>query len=77
MLAALFSNKTYLIVWEKIATFFKRCVSIIESDLLKAGLYFSIQPDNLSYFANSYSYNYKPSPRILCQQPTKEMELSF
>ena len=73
-----------------------------ESDLLKAGLYFSIQPDNirkskifttlnprkihrsflnnlksektksqikahLSYLANSYFYNYKPSPRILRQ----------
>ena len=66
--------------------------------MLKAGLYFSIQPDknrkseifttfekihrlflsnlksketksqikaNLSYLANSYIYNYKPSPRIL------------
>ena len=71
-----------------------------ESDLLKAGLYFSIQPDkirkseifttfekihrsflnnlkseetksqikaHLSYFANSYFYIYKPSPRILRQ----------
>ena len=71
-----------------------------ESDLLKAGLYFSIQPDNirksevfttfekihrsflnnlkseetksqikarLSYLANSYFYNCKPSPRILRQ----------
>ena len=71
-----------------------------ESDLLKAGLYFSIQPDkirkfeifttfekiylsfisnlkseetkgqikaHLSYLANSYFYNYKPSPRILRQ----------
>ena len=71
-----------------------------ESDLLKAGLYFSIQPEkirksqifttfkkihrsflnnltskdtksqikeNLSYLANSYFYNYKPSPRILRQ----------
>ena len=71
-----------------------------ESDLLKASLYFSIQPDkirkseifttfekihrsflnnlkseetkcqikaHLSYLANSYFYNYKPSPRILCQ----------
>ena len=71
-----------------------------ESDLHKAGLYFSIQPDkirkseifttfekihrlsinnlkseetksqikaHLSYLANSYSYNYKPSPRILPQ----------
>ena len=73
-----------------------------ESDLLKAGLYFSIQPDNirkskifttlnprkihrsflnnlkseetksqikahLSYLANSYFYNYKPSPHILRQ----------
>ena len=70
------------------------------SDLLKAGLYFSIQPDkilkseifatfekihrsflsnlkseetksqtkaHLSYLANSYFYNYKPSPRILHQ----------
>ena len=69
-----------------------------ESDLLKAGLYFSIQPDkiqkseifttyekihrtflknlksqetksqikaHLSYLANSYFYNYRPSPRIL------------
>ena len=68
-----------------------------ESDLLKAGLYFSIQPDkirkseifttfekihrsflnnlkseetksqikaHLLYLANSYFYNYKPSPRI-------------
>ena len=71
-----------------------------ESDLLKAGLYFSIQPDkirkseifttfekihrsflnnlkseetksqikaHLLYLANSYFYNYKPSPRILLQ----------
>ena len=71
-----------------------------ESDLLKAGLYFSIQPHkirkseilttfekihrsfinnlqsdetksqiraHLSYLANSYFYNYNPSPRILCQ----------
>ena len=71
-----------------------------ESDLLKAGLYFSIQPDkirkfeifitfekihrsflnnlkseetksqikaHLSYLANSYFYNNKPSPRILRQ----------
>ena len=71
-----------------------------ESDLLKAGLYFSIQPDkirkseifttfekihrsfisnlkseetknqikaHLLYLANSYFYNYKPSPRILRQ----------
>ena len=71
-----------------------------ESDLLKAGLYFSIQPDkirkseifttfekihrsflnnlksketkrqikaHLSYLANSYFYNYKPSPRLLRQ----------
>ena len=71
-----------------------------ESDLLKAGLYFSIPPDkipkfeifttfekiycsflnnpkseesksqiktHLSYFANSYFYNYKTSPRILRQ----------
>ena len=71
-----------------------------ESDLLKAGLYFSIQPDkiqkseiftifekihrlflnnlksketkiqikvNLSYLANSYFYNYQPSPHILRQ----------
>ena len=71
-----------------------------ESNLLKAGLYFSIQPDkiwkseifttfekihrsflnnlkseetksqikaHLSYLANSYFYNYKPSPRILRQ----------
>ena len=71
-----------------------------ESDLLKAGLYFSIQPDkirkseifttfekirhlflnnlkseetksqikvHLSYLANSYFNNYKPSPRILRQ----------
>ena len=71
-----------------------------ESDLLKAGLYFSIQPDkipkseifttfekihhsffnnlkseetksqikvHLLYLANSYFYNYKPSPHILCQ----------
>ena len=71
-----------------------------ESDLLKTGLYFSIQPDkfrkseifttfekihhpflnnlkseetksqtkvHLSYFSNSYLYNYKPSPRILSQ----------
>ena len=65
-----------------------------ESDLLKAGLYFSIQPDkirksekthyfflnnlkseetksqikaHLSYLANFYFYNYKPSPRILRQ----------
>ena len=71
-----------------------------ESDLLKAGLYFSIQPDkirkseiftafektqrsflnnlkseetksqikaHLSYLANSYFHNYKPSPRILRQ----------
>ena len=71
-----------------------------ESDLLKVGLYFSIQPDkirkskifttfekihrsflnnlkseetksqikvHLSYLANSYFYNYKPSPSILRQ----------
>ena len=71
-----------------------------EFDLLKAGLYFPIQPDknrkseifttfekihrsfinnlkseetknqikaHLSYFANSYFYNYKPSPHILRQ----------
>ena len=71
-----------------------------ESDLLKAGLYFSMQPDkirkskifttfekihrsflhnlkseetksqikvHLSYLANSYFYNYKPSPRMLRQ----------
>ena len=71
-----------------------------ESDLLKAGLYFSIQlhkirkseifptfekihrsfinnlksnetksqiKAHLSYLANSYFYNYKPSPRILSQ----------
>ena len=71
-----------------------------EFDLLKGGLYFSIQPDkirkseifttsekihrlsinnlkseetksqikaHLSYLANSYSYNYKPCPRILPQ----------
>ena len=71
-----------------------------ESDLLKASLYFSIQPDkirkseifttfekihrsflnnlksektksqikaHLSYLANSYFYNYKPSARILRQ----------
>ena len=65
-----------------------------ESDLLKASLYFSIQPDkirkseifatfekihssflnnlksektHLSYLANSYFYNYKPSPSILRQ----------
>ena len=71
-----------------------------ESDLLKGGLYFSIQPDkirkseifttfgkthrlflsnlkseetksqikaHLSYLANSYFYNCKPSPRILRQ----------
>ena len=71
-----------------------------ESDFLKAGIYFSIQPDkirkskifttfekihrsflnnlkseetksqikaHLSYLANSYFYNCKPSPRILRQ----------
>ena len=71
-----------------------------EYDLLKAGLYFSIQPEktrkseifttfekihcsyinnlkfedtklqikaHLSYLANSYFYNYKPSPRIIRQ----------
>ena len=71
-----------------------------ESDLLKVGLYFSIQPDkirkseifttfekihllflnnlkseetksqieaHISYLANSYFHNYKPSPRILRQ----------
>ena len=68
-----------------------------ESDLLKAGLYFSIQPDKIrkseifinfekihrsflnnlkseetksqikAHLANSYFYNYKPSPRILRQ----------
>ena len=71
-----------------------------QSDLLKAGLYFSIQPDkirkseiftafekiylsllinlkseeiksqikaHISYLANSYFYNYKPSPRLLRQ----------
>ena len=73
-----------------------------ESDLLKAGIYFSIQPEkirkseifttfskihrsflnnlkseetksqvkaHLSYLANSYLYNYKPSPRMLHQHP--------
>ena len=71
-----------------------------QSDLLKAGLYFSIQPDkirkseiftafekiylsllinlkseeiksqikaHISYLADSYFYNYKPSPRLLRQ----------
>ena len=68
-----------------------------ESDLLKAGLYFSIKPDKIrkseiftifekihrsflsnlkseetksqikAHLANSYFYNYKPSPRILRQ----------
>ena len=71
-----------------------------QSDLLKAGLYFSIPPDkirkseiftafekiylsllinlkseeiksqikaHISYLANSYFYNYKPSPRLLRQ----------
>ena len=68
-----------------------------ESDLLKAGLYFSIEPDQIrkmeifttfekihcsflnnlkseetksqikAHLANSYFYNYKPSPRILRQ----------
>ena len=64
-----------------------------EPDLLKAGLYFSVQPDkirkseifrsfinkikseetksqikvHLSYLANSYFYNCKPSPRVLRQ----------
>ena len=71
-----------------------------QSDLLKAGLYISIQPDkirkseiftafekiylsllinlkseeiksqikaHISYLANSYFYNYKPSPRLLRQ----------
>ena len=96
-----------------------------ETNLLKAGLYFSIQPDkigkseifttfekihrsflnslkseeikshikaHLSYLANFYFYNYKPSPRILRQhrvlrnlrkskdvvvtKPDKEMNLS-
>ena len=75
-------------------------LSQAESDLLKASLYFSIEPDKiqkseifatfeiihglyinnlkseetksqikppLSYLANSYFYNYKPFPRILCQ----------
>ena len=75
-------------------------LSYEEFDLLKAGLYFSIQTDkirkfeifitfekihrlfinnlkseetkiqikaHLLYLANSYFYNYKPSPRILCQ----------
>ena len=73
-----------------------------ESDLLKAGIYFSIQPEkirkseifttfskihrlflnnlkseetksqikaHLSHLANSYLYNYKPSPRMLHQHP--------
>ena len=85
---------------ETITNLTKYELSKEESDLLKAGLYFSIQPDtvkkpeifttfekvhrsflnnlkseetksqikaHLSYLANSYFYNYKPSPRILRQ----------
>ena len=95
---------------ETITNFTQYGLSQQEIDLLKAGLYFSIQPDknrkseifttfkkihrsfinnfkpeetksqvkaHLSYLANSYFYNYKPSPRILPQHqnPIKEMEL--
>ena len=85
---------------ETITNFTQYELSQEESDLLKAGLYFSIQPDkirkseifttfekihrsffnnlkseetksqikvHLSYLANSYFYNYKPSPRTLRQ----------
>ena len=85
---------------EAIANLTQYELSQEESDLLKVGLYFSIQPDkirkskifttfekiyrlflnnlkseetkcqikvHLSYLANSYFYNYKPSPRILRQ----------
>ena len=85
---------------ETVTNFLQYDLSQEESDLLKAGLYFSVQPDkirkskifttlekihhffinnfkseetrsqikaNLSYLANSFFHNYKPSPRILCQ----------
>ena len=85
---------------ETITNFAQYELSQVETDLVKAGLYFSIQPDkirkseifttfekihrsflnnlkseetksqikaHLSYLANSYFYNYKPSPRILRQ----------
>ena len=85
---------------ETIANLMQSQLSQKHTDLLKAGLYFSIQPDkiqkseifstfgkihhsflnnlkseetksqikaHLSYLANSYFYNYKPSPRILRQ----------
>ena len=85
---------------ETITNFTQYELSQVETDLVKAGLYFSIQPDkirkseifttfekihrsfrnnlkseetksqikaHLSYLANSYFYNYKPSPRILRQ----------
>ena len=85
---------------ETITNLMQHELSKEESDLLKAGLYFSIQPDkirkseifitfekihrsflnnlkseetksqikaHLSYLANSYFYNYKPSSRILRQ----------
>ena len=88
-------------LYESTITNLTQCeLSQEESDLLKAGLYFSIQPDkirkseifttfekihrsflnnlksevtksqikaHLSYLANSYFYNYKPSPCILRQ----------
>ena len=85
---------------ETITNFTQYELSQVETDLVKAGLYFSIQPDKirkseifttfekihrsfindlkseesksqlkaqLSYLANSFFYNYKPSPRILRQ----------
>ena len=85
---------------ETVANLMQYELSQEETDLLKAGLYFSIPPDkirkseifttfektrrsflnnlkseetksqikaHLSYLANSYFYNYKPSPRILRQ----------
>ena len=78
---------------ETVTNLTQRELSQEEPDLLKAGLYFSVQPDkirkseifcsfinklkseetksqikvHLSYLANSYFYNCKPSPRVLRQ----------
>ena len=90
---------------ETIANLTQYKLSQEESDLLKMGLYYSIQPDkirkskiftifekihgsflnnfkseetksqikaHLSCLANSYFYNYKPSPRILRQHRVLE-----
>ena len=91
---------TYITANETITNLTQYELSKEEYDLLKAGLYFSIQPDKiqkseifttfekihlsflnnlkseetrsqikarLSYLANSYFYNYKPTSRILRQ----------